>query len=109
SHSVHNASDMRRRLHCGLAATSSRIRPTSGSSKRRPCTTTASLMAGSMAKAIDGVQRKMQSGPIPEPARPAFDAVQQQLALFRVADLVELARLVDRLGRRDSMKARDGV
>jgi len=30
-------------------------------------------------------------------------------ALFRVADLVELARLVDRLGRRDSMKARDGA
>lgn len=31
----------------------------------------------------------------------------QQRALFRVADLVELARLVDRLGRRDAVETSD--
>jgi hypothetical protein len=30
-------------------------------------------------------------------------------ALFRVADLMELARLVDQLGMRDSLKKSDGV
>jgi hypothetical protein len=33
----------------------------------------------------------------------------EQRALFRVADLVELARLVERLGRRDSVEMSDGV
>ena len=31
----------------------------------------------------------------------------EQRALFRVADLVELARLVERLGRRDSLEKSD--
>ena len=33
----------------------------------------------------------------------------ERRALFRVADLVELARLVERLGRRGSREASDGV
>jgi len=33
----------------------------------------------------------------------------KQRALFRVADLVELARLVERLGRRDSQETSYGV
>ena len=33
----------------------------------------------------------------------------EQRALFRVADLVELARLVERLDRRGSLEASDGV
>ena len=33
----------------------------------------------------------------------------EQRAVFRVTDLMELARLVARLGRRDSMEASDGV
>lgn len=32
-----------------------------------------------------------------------------QRALLRVADLVELARLVERLGRRDSLETADGA
>jgi hypothetical protein len=36
-----------------------------------------------MKKRPSGVQQKMQSGPVPEPARLAFDTVQQQLELFR--------------------------
>ena len=33
----------------------------------------------------------------------------EQRALFRVADLLELARLVEQLGRRDAVKKADGV